>query len=47
MSYLAIDWYGFLSSGATLTTSHHGNKIGNQYLYQGGFGKNIAYCSKE
>jgi hypothetical protein len=45
MSYLSIRWYGFLSAGAILTTSHHCYKAGNQFLYQGGFGRNIAYKS--
>ncbi len=47
ITYLSVEWYGFLSAGATLTTSRHGNKHGNQYFYQGGFGKNIAYRSKK
>lgn len=46
-SYLSVNWYAYGSGGATLTTSHHGNKRGNEYLYQTGFGKNIAYRSKK
>lgn len=39
-------WYCFMSYGAFLTTSHHNNtKAGNHFLYQGGFGRNIAYSS--
>lgn len=37
-----IEWYYFTSHGATLTSSHHGTKFGNQFLYQGGVGRNIA-----
>ncbi len=47
LSYTGIEWYAFASPGATFTTSHHGNKAGNQYLYLWGFGKNIAYRSQE
>lgn len=47
MSYLSIDSYSFLSLGTVLNTSHRGDKAGNQYLYQGGFGRNIAYRSQE
>jgi hypothetical protein len=46
-NYLAIDWYAYGSTGTTIATSHHGNKHGNQYFYQAGFGKNIAYRSKK
>lgn len=46
-SYLSTEWYTYGSTGATLTTSRHGNKHGNQYFYQGGFGKNIAYCPEK
>lgn len=47
LSYTGIEWYAFISPGADFTTSHNGNKAGNEYLYLGGFGKNIAYRSKE
>lgn len=47
LSYLSIEWVLYGSPGITFTTSHHGNKVGNQFLYQWGFGKNIAYYPKE
>lgn len=34
-------WFGYTSYGAFVTTSHHGNKLGNRYLYQMGLGRNI------
>jgi hypothetical protein len=37
-----VDWFYFASPGATLTTAKNGTKFGNSYLYQGGFGRNIA-----
>ncbi len=37
-----VDWYYFVSPGATFTTAKTGTKFGNSYLYQGGFGRNIA-----
>jgi hypothetical protein len=40
-SRLYTDWYGFVSAGTTLTTSHKGTKFGNEFFYQGGFGRNI------
>ena len=45
---LATEWYCFTSGGVLLTTQHnHGTKAGNQFIYQGGFGKNIAYASEK
>lgn len=41
-SHMTIDWFYFSSFGTVLTTSHHHNKLGEQYYYQGGFGRNIA-----
>jgi len=41
MSYFTEQWYGFTSNGAYFTTQYKDNKPGNQYLYEGGFGKNI------
>lgn len=41
-----VDWFMFTSHGATLTTSHDHTKIGDQFLYQGGFGRNIANTKK-
>ena len=36
------DWFGFVSPGATLTTTHDKTRYGNQYLYQLGIGRNIT-----
>ncbi len=36
------DWLFFGSPGATVATSLNGTKFGNEYLYQIGFGRNIA-----
>jgi hypothetical protein len=36
-----VDWILFTAQGAVLTTSEHGTKIGDQFLYQWGIGKNI------
>ena len=44
-AHLAIDWYVFASPFALLTTGHNETKFGNQFWYQAGFGKNIAYRS--
>jgi len=37
-----VDWILFTAQGAILTTSDHGTKIGDQFLYQFGIGKNIC-----
>jgi len=37
-----VDWFVFSSPGAVLTTAKTGTKFGNSYLYQFGFGRNIA-----
>lgn len=42
-SRLYPDWLAFVSPGALATTSRHGTKFGNNYLYQLGIGKNISY----
>lgn len=42
---LYVDWYFLTSHGFLATTSHHGTKFGNQFLYQFGLGRNIAYIS--
>lgn len=34
-----VDWFFFVAPGATLTTSDHRTKYGNQFFYQGGFGR--------
>ncbi len=45
VEHLSIDWYCFLDSGALITTNKRGTKFGDVFLYQGGFGRNIAYKS--
>jgi hypothetical protein len=42
-----VDWLFFTSHGVLVTTSHHGIKVGNEFLYQAGLGRNIAYLSSE
>lgn len=43
-SHLSTDWYYYVSPAVILTTKHGCNtKSGNQFIYQAGFGKNIAY----
>jgi hypothetical protein len=45
-SHLATKWYCFTSYAALLTTKHnHNTKSGNEFIYQAGFGRNIAYRS--
>jgi hypothetical protein len=39
--HMWIDWFVFTSQGAILTTSDHRIKIGDQFLYQFGVGRNI------
>lgn len=39
--HMEIDWFVYVAEGALLTTSDHKTKLGNQFLYQIGFGKNI------
>lgn len=39
--HMLVDWFAFTSHGAILTTSDHRTKIGNQFLYQFGIGRNI------
>ncbi len=36
-----VDWFFFTSYGATLTTSKHDTKFGDQFFYQSGLGRNI------
>lgn len=38
---MMVDWFLFTAQGAILTTSNHRNKIGDQFLYQFGFGRNF------
>jgi hypothetical protein len=42
-----VNWYAFTSPGVTLTTSHNGQKMGNEYLYQVGIGRNICTIDSE
>lgn len=42
-----VDWLLFTSHGALITSSHHGTKFGNAFLYQFGLGKNIAYVDEK
>lgn len=44
-SHLSCEWYAFASPGALFTMSHHGVKFGNQFFYEFGFGKNLAYAT--
>lgn len=39
--HVMVDWFVFTSPGALITTSEHRTKIGDQFLYQFGFGRNI------
>lgn len=42
-----IHWFAFTSYGADFTTTtHDGTKFGNSYLYQFGFGRDIAESNK-
>jgi hypothetical protein len=41
-SHTTIDWYMFLTQGVLLTTKRNNRKSGNQYLYQGGIGRNFG-----
>lgn len=41
-NHTAIDWFYFGSLGAVLTTFHSNSKTADQYLYEMGFGRNIA-----
>jgi len=43
--HLATEWYGYTSYGGLITTKNGTEiKAGNQFLYQAGFGRNIAYA---
>lgn len=39
------DWLFFTSHGALIGSSFNQTRMGNQYLYEGGIGRNIAYVS--
>ncbi len=40
-SHMEINWFFFTSPGGIFTTSKHGTKFGDQFLYQFGLGRNI------
>jgi Putative MetA-pathway of phenol degradation len=44
-AYQSFNWYAFISPGVHLTTTHHGTKFGNSYLYQCGFARYIDALS--
>lgn len=44
-AYLTANWYAFVSPGINLTSTHHGTKFGNSYLYQWGFARYIKQLS--
>lgn len=39
--HILVDWFVFTAPGAILTSSDHGTKFGDQFLYQFGLGRNI------
>ncbi|MCL4360808.1 hypothetical protein M1446_00455 [Candidatus Dependentiae bacterium] len=41
-SHLAIDWYYFISPGATFNTLKKNTGLGNEFFYQFGLGRNIG-----
>jgi hypothetical protein len=41
------DWLLFASPGALINTTHNSMRYGNQYYYQAGVGRNIAYSSSK
>jgi hypothetical protein len=43
----SVDWIGFISPGMLLTTTNNGVRLGSQYLYQAGLGRNILYATDE
>ncbi len=40
-----VDWLGFVSPGVLLTTSSNNVRLGSQFLYQAGIGRNIFAVS--
>lgn len=40
-SRMMVNWFVFTAYGAILTTSDHRSKIGDQFLYQFGFGRSV------
>lgn len=45
-NHTAIKWYYFASTGVTFPTTSHGNRPGNNFVYQGGIGRNIPTSSR-
>lgn len=41
LGHISVKWYAFISPGVILTTKNSYIKYGNQFLYQGGWGRNI------
>ena len=39
--HTTANWFAFAAPGALLTTSNNNTRFGNQFLYQGGLGRNI------
>lgn len=39
--HVLVDWFMFTAPGAVLTSSNHGTKFGEQFLYQFGIGRNM------
>jgi hypothetical protein len=39
--HMMVDWFTFTASGVVLTSSYHGTKFGDQFLYQCAIGRNI------
>lgn len=42
-----VNWFAFTSPGVILSTSHNGQKVGNEYLYQAGIGRNFYTIDSE
>lgn len=45
LSRYYTDWFYYTSDGAVLTTSRHRTKFGNEYFYEFGFGRYLAFIS--
>ena len=42
-----VDWYIFTSPGVVVNTTHNNFKLGDDYFYQAGIGRNICYKVSE
>ena len=42
-----VDWFGFVSPGFLFSTSHDGLRLGSQYMYQAGIGRNIFFVGEQ